>query len=63
MSIISEGDFFFTVTPRRRTSSGSLASAIATRFCTRTCAVSRFVPTSKETVRTIVPSLADCDCM
>jgi len=30
--------FFFVVTPMRFTSSGSFASATATRFCTRTCA-------------------------
>ncbi len=36
------GDFFFVVTPIRLTSSGSLASATETRFCTSTWAVSRF---------------------
>ena len=39
-------DCFLTVTPWRRTSSGSCGSAIATRFCTSTWAVSRFVPIS-----------------
>jgi hypothetical protein len=43
-------DFFLVVTPWRLTSSGSFGLAIATRFCTRTWAMSRLVPTSKLTV-------------
>ena len=43
-------DCFLTVTPCRCTSSGSCGSAIATRFCTSTWAVSRSVPISKVTV-------------
>lgn len=44
-------DCFFVVTPWRRTSSGSLASAMFTRFWTRTAAMSMFVPGSKLTSR------------
>jgi hypothetical protein len=49
--------------PIRRTSSGSLGSATATRFCTRTCETSRSTPSSKVIVRVMEPSLADCDSM
>jgi len=52
---------FFTVIPSRRTSSGSLGSASATRFCTSTCALSMSVPGLKVTVSTIDPSLVDCE--
>jgi hypothetical protein len=51
------GDCFLVVTPWRRTSSGSFGSAIATRFCTRTCASSRSVPSANVIVSVIVPSL------
>ena len=44
-------DCFFVVTPSRFTSSGSIGSAIATRFCTSTAAMSMSAPTSKLTVR------------
>jgi hypothetical protein len=57
------GDFFFVVTPMRLTSSGSFASATATRFCTSTWAVSRLVPSSKVTSRIIWPSLVQRDDM
>ena len=57
------GDFFFVVTPIRLTSSGSLASATETRFCTSTWAVSRSVPSSKVTSRNIWPSLVQRDAM
>ena len=50
------GEFFFTVTPSRRTSSGSFGSAIATRFWTSTCAMSRSVPSAKVTVSCSLPS-------
>ena len=50
------GDFFLTVTPWRSTSSGSLASAIATRFCVSTCAWSMSVPRAKVTSIVAVPS-------
>src|SRR5690349_12387770 len=50
------GDFFLVVTPMRFTSSGNFACAIDTRFCTSTCAVSRFVPSSNVTSRFIWPS-------
>jgi hypothetical protein len=43
------GDFFLVVTPWRFTSSGSLASAIDTRFCVSTCASSGSVPSLKVT--------------
>ena len=57
------GDFFLVVTPIRLTSSGSLASATATRFCTSTWAVSRFVPSSNVTSRFIWPSFVHFDDM
>jgi hypothetical protein len=41
------GEFFFTVMPSRRTSSGNFGSAIETRFWTRTCEMSRSVPRAK----------------
>ena len=50
-------DCFLTVTPCRRTSSGSIGSAIATRFCTSTWAASRLVPISNVTVSEYAPSL------
>ena len=50
------GDFFLVVTPCRFTSSGSLASAIDTRFCTSTWAMSMSVPRSKVTSSVIAPS-------
>ncbi len=57
------GDFFFVVTPMRLTSSGSLASATATRFCTSTWAVSRLVPSSKVTLSVIWPSFVHFEDM
>ena len=45
------GDFFLVVTPFFLTSSGSVGMAIDTRFCTRTWAMSRFVPSLNVTVR------------
>ncbi len=57
------GDFFLVVTPVRLTSSGSLASATATRFCTSTWAVSRSVPSSKVTSSVIWPSLVHFEDM
>ena len=57
------GDFFFVVTPRRLTSSGSFGCAIATRFCTNTCAMSRFVPSSNTTSIVTTPSLVLRDVM
>ena len=53
------GDCFCVVTPSRRTSSGSRASAIATRFCVSTCALSRSVPSLKVTVILAWPSLVE----
>ena len=54
---------FLTLTPVCLTSCGKVGKARLTRFCTWTCASSRFVPTSKVTVRTYVPSLVHCDDM
>ena len=51
------------VTPMRRTSSGSLVSACATRFCTRTWAWSASVPLLKVTVSCIAPEDEDCEDM
>src|SRR5688572_11356375 len=50
------GDCFSVVTPCRRTSSGSRASAWATRFCTRTAASSASVPGRKVIVICSTPS-------
>ena len=59
-------DCVLTVTPCRRTSSGSLGSAIDTRFWTSTVAMSMSVPMSKVTVNAYEPSAAlleDIDSM
>ncbi len=56
-------DCFLTVIPWRLTSSGSFGWASATRFCTSTCAMLRFVPMSKVTVSAYEPSLAHVDDM
>ena len=53
------GELFFTVTPRRCTTSGSRGVAMATRFWVSTCAVSRFVPSLKVTVISTAPSPVD----
>jgi hypothetical protein len=45
------------VMPRRRTSSGSRASACETRFCTCCCALSTSVPSLKVTVSVSLPSV------
>jgi hypothetical protein len=45
------------VTPSFLTSSGSLGWAMATRFCTNTCAMSRLVPSSNTTSIVSTPSL------
>ena len=58
MTSMMLGDCFCTVTPMLRTSAGSCGVAMATRFCTSTCEVSRFVPSAKVIVSVIVPSLA-----
>ena len=62
-TIIKSGELFAVVTPIRRTSSGKRGSATEIRFCTRTCAVSRSVPSSKTTFKLMTPSLVDCDVM
>jgi hypothetical protein len=49
-TIRRSGLFFRVTTPTRCTSSGSRGCAIATRFCTSTCALSRSVPSLKVTV-------------
>src|SRR5438045_1552577 len=54
---VMSGDAFFTDNPCRTTSCGSTGSASDTRFCTCTCAVSRFVPSLKVMVSFIAPSL------
>ena len=56
-------DFFLVVSPWRWTSCGSFGSAMATRFWTRTWAMSRLVPTSNVTVRLYEPSLAQVEDM
>ena len=62
-TIIRSGDAFRTVTPSRRTSSGSRGSATETRFCTSTCAVSMSVPGLNTTLMFSVPSPTDCEVM
>src|SRR5436190_1531383 len=57
------GERFLTVTPMARTTSGSVGSAMATRFCTSTWAMFTSVPSSKVTSREYEPSLFDCDDM
>ncbi len=57
------GDFFLVVTPCRLTSSGSLASAIDTRFCTSTWAMFRSVPGLNVTSSVIWPSLVHFESM
>ena len=51
------------MTPSRRTSSGRRGSAIATRFWTSTCALSRSVPSWNVIVSVIWPSVVLCDDM
>jgi hypothetical protein len=50
-----------TVTPILRTSAGNRGCAIATRFCTCTCAMSRSVPMSKVTEIVKRPSEVEFD--
>src|SRR5262249_1690811 len=57
------GDFFFVETPIALTVSGSEGRARLTRFCTSTCAMSRFVPSSNVTVRLYPPSFVHWDDM
>ena len=63
ITIIRSGDFFFTVTPMRCTSSGRRGIAIETRFCTSTWAWSMLVPGLKTTLICSAPSPVDCDTM
>ena len=58
-TISRSGEAFFTVMPRRRTSSGSRGSAMATRFCTSTCAWSTSVPWRNTTLTVRRPSPVD----
>ena len=62
-TIIRSGDAFATVTPMLRTSDGKRGCAIATRFCTCTCAVSRSVPRSNVTEIEKRPSTVEFDEM
>ena len=50
-----------TVTPMLRTSAGRRGCAMATRFCTCTCAISRLVPRSKVTAIEKRPSPVEFD--
>ena len=59
IAISQEGDVLRVTTPKRRTSSGRLGSASATRFCTSTCAWLRSVPSLKVTVIVTRPSPVD----
>jgi hypothetical protein len=58
-TIIRSGLLLVVVMPSRRTSSGKRGSAMATRFCTRTCAASRSVPSSNVMVSAMAPSLVE----
>ena len=51
---------FWTITPLRRTSSGSRGSAALTRLLTLTAAMSTLLPTSKVAVMVTLP-LAEAD--
>ena len=57
------GDFFLTLMPCTCTSSGNCGWARATRFCTRTWAKFRSVPSSNVMVKLYAPSLVHCDDM
>src|SRR5262245_24493020 len=63
MTSIRSGDCLVTVTPMFRTSSGNRGWAMATRFCTSTCAVSRSVPSLNVTASDMFPSPVDCEVM
>ena len=52
---------FCTITPLRRTSSGSRGSATCTRLFNWNTAVSTFVPTSNVAVIATVPSAAELE--
>src|SRR6185437_8521049 len=60
-TIIRSGELFCTVTPILRTSAGRRGCAMATRFCTWTCAISRLVPISKVTEIVKRPSPVEFD--
>ena len=62
-TIIRSGEALATVTPMLRTSAGSRGCAIATRFCTCTCAISRLVPRSNVTEIEKRPSPVEFDEM
>ena len=51
------GELLSTVTPNARTSAGNCGWAMATRFCTCTCAMSRLVPSLNVTTIRRFPSL------
>src|SRR5450432_4633126 len=54
---------FFVLMPRFFTAAGREGFAADTRFCVSIFALSRLVPTSKDTCIVVVPSLALIDCM
>src|SRR5260370_22606814 len=62
-AIRMSGELFTTVTPICCTGCGSRGSAIATRFCTCTCAISRLVPMSKVTAMAKRPSAVEFEEM
>ena len=59
MTMLRSGLRLRTTMPCRRTSSGSLGSARATRFCTSTWDLSRLVPCLNVSESCITPSLED----
>jgi hypothetical protein len=62
-TIIRSGELLSVVMPRRWTSCGRRGVAIATRFCTSTCAWSRSVPSLNVMVSAIAPSLVEYEDM
>ncbi len=60
-TINMSGELFAVMTPICCTSCGRRGAAMATRFCTCTCAISRSVPTSKVTAMEKRPSAVEFD--
>ena len=63
MTISGNASDFFTVTPYFLTDCGICGMACETRFCVSTLSMSRFEPTSNDTLSVSVPSLALVDFM
>src|SRR5436305_2557960 len=63
MAMRMSGDCLRLVTPVCLITSGRFGRARATRFCTSTWAMFRFMPCLNVTVRLYVPSFVHCDDM